>query len=385
MQPLFEKYLNNTITEEEMARLHAYFGTQDNQEELEALLEAHFSGNPNPQSPQIEDKAQILADRTWEKIREHLALPAPPRVRRASWWPAVTIAASLVLVTSIAFYFLKGSAPQATQPVAIQDRDIPPGSSRAELISSSGKVLQLSGAKEEILVSGNSIQYKDGVRVSAADSSETVTLRTPRGGQYRVTLSDGTRVWLNAASSIAYPTQFSGTQRKVELTGEAYFEVAHNPEKPFIVHTETEDIRVLGTSFNVNAYHDEDKTVTTLLTGRVQLSKMASAATAELKPGEQAVLQKGAGSSFELEAVDAELFSAWKDGEFRFKAIPLAEALRQLERWYDLDIDYNGIPEDIRVHASIKRNRKLSTVIHALERITDLKFEIKGRSVKIMQ
>ncbi|MBE5320729.1 FecR domain-containing protein [Pedobacter sp. MR2016-19] len=375
---LFEKYTNNSIDDEELFQLHSFFQTGNNEEQLNTLLQAYFASEVTSDIP--EEKSAEVADLAWIEIQQNIGLRKPTLMGRISWITKVAAAVLIFLSLSVYFILKNDSAGKLASKDYITD--IQPGTNRASLISSKGTVYQLNGEKQEIITENGIVHYKDGTLVENEESDQNLTLTTPKGGQYCVTLSDGTKVWLNAASSLSYPATFSGKERRVELLGEAYFEVHHNASQPFIVSTRGQQIRVLGTSFNVNAYNDDNKTVTTLVNGRVQLSRDGNDEAPQLHPGEQSVL---AGAGFEIAEVDASLFIAWKDGQFRFKATPLTEVMRQVERWYNLDIDYTGIPTDIQIHASISRDKKLSTVLHALEKITDLKFEIKGRSVKLMR
>ncbi|MGQ7854128.1 FecR family protein [Pedobacter sp. WC2501] len=375
---LFEKYISNTINKEELFQLHSFFQTGNNEEQLDSLLQAHFASEVT--SDILDEKSAEVADLAWIEIQQNIGLRKPTLMGRISWITKVA-AAVLVFVSLPVYFILKNDS---AGKLASKDyiTDIQPGTNRASLISSKGTVYQLKGEKQEIITEKGIVRYKDGTLVENEELNQNLTLTTPKGGQYCVTLSDGTKVWLNAASSLSYPATFSGKERRVELVGEAYFEVHHDASQPFIVSTRGQQIRVLGTSFNVNAYQDDNKTVTTLVNGRVQLSRDGNDEAPQLHPGEQSVL---AGAGFEIAKVDASLFVAWKDGQFRFKATPLIEVMRQVERWYNLDIDYTGIPTDIQIHASISKDKKLSTVLHALEKITDLKFDIKGRSVKLMR
>lgn len=378
IEELFKKYNEETITEKELSQLYEFFQLNENQEELDALLTAYFSEEAVA-SPSLAARAVIVKDAAWKGIEQQLGMRPAPKYKRMYWWKGVAAAAGVLLVLSCGFYFYREFSRSSGSQYA--NLDIPPGTNRATLVASNGTVYQLNGAKEEIVVDKGSIHYKDGDILPVKDSVQHVTLNIPRGGQYRVTLSDGTRVWLNAASSLSYPTAFTGKERSVTLKGEAYFEVAHNASQPFIVHTPDEDVKVLGTSFNVNSYNDESGTVTTLATGSVRLDSRGAVQTTELHPGEQAVLNN---TTFNVAAVDVSLYTAWKDGDFRFKATPLTEVMRQIGRWYDLDVDYTSIPADIKVHASIRRDKKLSTVLHALERIGDIKFAVEGKNISII-
>ncbi|MDR6784504.1 transmembrane sensor [Pedobacter africanus] len=379
IQILFRKYIEMTLNREELAQLNDILSREDSQEYFDELMQEHFQSYLK-NTAELELKAQVIQRRAWEKIEKNIPQVQKPK-RYLFGWSRIAAAAALFFIISVTIYFFNQQTSVSTDQY-VHSHDIRPGTSRATLIASNGTRFELDGSKQEIVVDHSSVHYTDGEKLAYAEPGQNITLNTPKGGEYRVVLSDGTKVWLNAASSLSYPTSFTGKERIVKLEGEAYFEVAHNPRHPFIVSTGEQQVKVLGTSFNVNAYQNEHRTVTTLLNGSVQLSSSGAASTTQLHPGEQAIFDR---SGFEVDKVDAALYAAWKDGEFRFKATPLIEALRQVERWYDLEIDYTGIPAGIQIHASISRHKQLSTVLHALEKISDLKFIVKGRRVELMQ
>ena len=376
---LFEKYINNTIDEDELLQLHSFFIMEDNEKRLEILLDEYFASGSKPASA-LHEKSAKVADLAWNEISQIVGSRKLSLKHSISWM--IKIAAAVLVVVSISLYFIRKNSPDTKLASKDYIADVQPGTNRATLTSSRGVVYHLNGAKQEIITDKGSIRYKDGDLVENKELDQNLILSTPRGGQYAVTLSDGTRVWLNAASSLSYPTSFRGKERHVELIGEAYFEVHHDARQPFIVSANGQQVKVLGTSFNINAYKEEHKTVTTLVNGKVQLSRAGNMEAPQLHPGQQSVLEN---AGFKIAEVDVSLFVAWKDGQFRFKATPLTEVMRQIERWYNLDVDYTGIPADIQIHTSISRDKKLSTVIDALEKITDLKFDVKGRSVKLMR
>ena len=254
--------------------------------------------------------------------------------------------------------------------------DIDPGKEQATLTFGNGKVLTLEG--KTVMTDANGITYVDGKKVSTS-MMQYATLSTPRKGQYKAILPDGTHVWLNAESKLIYPTQFNGPDRLVELQGEGYFEVAHNATKPFIVVSGDQRVKVLGTKFNINAYGNEPSILTTLVSGSVELSNTHSKTSIKLKPGQQSRLVLGV---IDVKKVDTEPFIAWTANEFQFKGAQLSEVLRQLERWYDIDVDYKNVPET-KVYGTISRDKKLKSVLYALGEITDLKFKATGRRIEI--
>ena len=203
------------------------------------------------------------------------------------------------------------------------------------------------------------------------------TVSTPRGGQYQIVLSDGSKVWLNAASSIRFPTAFSGSLREVELTGEAYFEVAKNKEKPFQVKVRDMKIAVLGTHFNVKAYEDEAETKTSLLEGSVKIIQGKEAGL--LKPGQQAVINFK-DDKVKIATADMVEVIAWKNGLFRFEGANIETIMREIGRWYDVEIVYAGKVPMRRFEGKINRNAGLSEVLRILE-LSNVKFSIAGKKI----
>jgi len=375
---LFRKQLAGSMTADEQLRLHLLLEEEANQKHFDELLLAYFQEEPTQDTDDFKEANQIK-ELAWQGITAHVKRRELSRSSKL-WSAWLKVAAVLLLMASATIYYIDQYQTASKSPLTVAS--VKPGSNRAVLTSSNGTVYKLNGEKEEIIFDDNAIHYKDGGLIAQESGKEMLTLSTPRGGHYRVTLSDGTKVWLNAASSISYPNDFNTKERKVTLSGEAYFEVAHNAAKPFIVVTKTQSIKVLGTSFNVNAYVDENQTVTTLTTGSVQLKDAKGAISTTLKPGQQATFDN---NIFDVAEVDVSVYDAWREGYFRFKATSLIDAMRQIDRWYDLNIDYTDMPKDVYIHASINRNRSLTSVMNALEKVTNLKFEINGRSVKLMK
>jgi ferric-dicitrate binding protein FerR (iron transport regulator) len=203
------------------------------------------------------------------------------------------------------------------------------------------------------------------------------TIQTPRGGQYQVILPDGTKVWLNAASSLTYPTAFTGGDRAVQLRGEAYFEVAGNKEKPFKVMVGNMQVNVLGTHFNVMAYEDENAIQTTLLEGAVQVTN--GGVSHLLKPGQEGRLDRSS-DAFRLLDVDADEAVAWKNGVFQFGGISIETVMRQIVRWYDVDVEYQGRTNE-HFRGTISRSANASEVFKMLELTGAVHFTIDGKKV----
>lgn len=381
MRNLFLKYLNNTISTEELKTLCHYCQLDENDAEIEVLIKEYFETETSADGLITSSNLEKQKEDSWQCIEKRLKDNTAPKRLTRSFKFKLSIAASALILGSFSFYMVGRLKSDKTKAIELQD--IQSGRQQAKLIVSDGTVYDLNGKNHEVISDKSGIRYKNGDTLAKVTSSKLVTLLTPKGGNYKLTLDDGTRVWLNAQSSLRYPTSFSGgKERIVELKGEAYFEVAHNSKQPFIVNTAIQKVKVLGTSFNINAYANENRTITTLVNGRVQINDKSDHKLQILTPLQQA---SNDGTSVAVENVDTDLYTAWKEGTFRFRSTPLPVALRQIERWYDLEIDYKDIPENIKIHASISRDSNLSTVLHALEKITGLKFNVKGRSVRMMK
>lgn len=298
-------------------------------------------------------------------------------------------AVALVVVTTGYFgmrYFVSGK--DAQNLAAITHKDVAPGKKQAQLVLSDGKTLTLddsshtSWADQQATINKNkgTLTYK-GATTSGYDVLAFNILRVARGGEYDVVLEDGTHVWLNANSSLRYPTHFNTTERMVELTGEAYFEVAKNKNKPFLVkvpaqaNQQEEVIKVLGTHFNVQAYEDEPARTTTLLEGAVQISQGAQQGL--LKPGEQASFTQG--QYLLLPQVDLEDVIAWKNGYFSFNNTGISGIMRQVSRWYDIEVIWKGEKPTKSFSGTLRRNTNLSTVLKVLE--LDGKYRIEGNQL----
>lgn len=294
-------------------------------------------------------------------------------------------AASLILVIGLVFYLI--SKPKSL----LSDRyanDIAPGGNKAILRLSNGKEIVLAGAgigrlADESNVTINksgdgTIAYNADGQVDAVVKGETFNVvETPKGGQFTVGLADGTKITLNAASSLKFPVSFKGKERIVELTGEAYFEVAKNKTHPFIVKTGTESIQVLGTQFNVNNYTDEGSIKTTLLEGSVMIDGKTI-----LKPGEQAVFSA---TGLRVNQVDTELAVAWKNNKFMFERARIQDIMKMVERWYNVQVIYQGeIPKE-EFGGSVSRFDKVSKVLDILELTGNVHFRIEGRRIIVMK
>ncbi len=300
-------------------------------------------------------------------------------------------AAAAVIIMGLFFWFAKTDKKELAQTVVKpieHNNDVLPGGDKAILTLANGTTIVLNDAQDgQLAQQGTTKIIKiDGMIAygTSGQSSEVLynTISTPNGGQYQIALPDGTLVWLNAASSLHFPTAFVGKDRRVEITGEAYFEVAKDASKPFIVAVNKAEIQVLGTHFNVMAYKDEEAVKTTLLEGAVNF--ISGTNSNPLKPGQQAQLLNN-GQTKVLNGVDVEEVIAWKNGLFRFESSDLQTVLRQLARWYDVEMIFRSNNFSEPFHVEISRNTNLSNVLKALQLSGGAKFRIEGKKVIVTQ
>ncbi|OQP61939.1 hypothetical protein A3860_30045 [Niastella vici] len=307
------------------------------------------------------------------------------------------VAAAILIIAlsaSIVYYFIhqkpKKDLPVAVQQKALPVKDLAPGDNKATLQLGDGSVMVLDSANTgEITRQDNTaiIKTEDGAIAYTGTGSQSAIfyniLSTPRGGQYHVTLPDGTGVWLNAASSLRYPTAFKGKTRDVELTGEAYFEVAKAYDKkerlPFIVHVKQMQVEVLGTHFNIMAYDNEKTLNTTLLEGKVKVYKGNKSSL--LSPGQEIQLSDQ-GEFRMIPNADVDLAVAWKNGYTSFKNMDITGIMRQIERWYNVDVEYDGVMPHRTFSGEVPRSAGLSQLLQILQ-ASNISFSIEGRKIKV--
>lgn len=312
-----------------------------------------------------------------------------PFLRPSRWWAA---AAAIILFLGAGAYFLFYNRPQQqiTQQQALRDDDVAPGKTKAVLTLSDGTKITLDSARTgQLAVQGKTTVVNQNGTIAYSGKATPGplynTLTTGRGEQSpSLTLSDGTRVWLNAASSIRFPVAFTGDARNVAVTGEAYFEVARDKAKPFYVKVRDMEVAVLGTHFNVNAYQDEPTIKTTLLEGSVKILPDQPTQQQEgrvLSPGQQSEVASGINR---VKEADVDQVMAWKNGLFNFNHADLPTVLRQLARWYDIDVKFEGNGPTRSFHGKITRDLNLSQVINVLQEV-DVKFRIEGKTLIVKQ
>ncbi|MBT2563740.1 DUF4974 domain-containing protein [Pedobacter sp. ISL-68] len=381
---LIDKYINNLATESEKLLVEEYYNRMEAQEKNELKL----------------NDEELLKAKTYNQIKRKIQEESKYksgsniRLKRQINWKWIGIAAILLVTTGLSFWIYR---IQKKNAVVVTDYAslIKAGVDKAVLTLANGSKVVLDSSENKMIAINNGVGIKkvangllEYVHVTSAhqldETKEEVynKIETPRGGQYKVVLNDGTVVWLNAASSLRYPVEFNGKQRKVELTGEGYFEVAHEKSKPFIVVTNRQEVTVLGTHFNINAYTDEPAVKTTLLEGKVKVFSKINAKQGYLKSGEQAVLS---GQDFNVHQVDIMAETDWKDGRFIFRDEDFASILRKLSRWYNIDVEYNTKSTDnLSFSGQISRSKSLKEVLNILTLTNDVKFKVKERRVTVM-
>lgn len=377
---LFE---SRSWSEEDRRWLLEYLDTQD-QDELRQLMETHFQADAKA-APPNPPEAEHLLTLIHEKIQPKRTQPRLFSLKE-NRWQKLAVAAVLLLIAGKVF--LPASTVKKTrpdQPASIA-HDQPPGRNNALLTLADGRTITLdSAANGGLAQQGNTrviklngqIAYKNTGSGQAGDVPLFNTISTARGNQYELILPDGSKVWLNAASSMRFPTSFTGKERRVEITGEAYFEIAKNPAMPFKIQAGGGEVEVLGTHFNINAYGDEPTVKTTVLEGAVAVKK--ETARQVLERGQQAAFGPQGGITLSKD-VDVALETAWKDGFFWFDNTDIHTLMRQVSRWYDVEVTFKGKIEDDGFTGKIPRNVPLSKLLNVLEQY-ELHFSIEGKKI----
>lgn len=379
MQYLLDRYFQGICTADEKEELARWINESKDDELLKQL-----AGNSWERFQPAEPMPAAVSERIQAAI-----LPAEGKVRRIWSGKWMAAAASLLLIVSAGLFFIKKPGPLQQKPRMAEHtrykNEVPAGGNKAVLVLGDGTVIELdSAANGELTQQGNArvVKLPNGqlaYEMNNDGSGEVMfnTMRTPRGGEYRLQLPDGSKVWLNAASSITYPNIFTGDTRSVEITGEAYFEVAKDAARPFKVQAGNMKVEVLGTHFNVNAYPGEPAIKTTLLEGAVRIQD------AVLKPGQQASL--AATGQFRVQDdVETDEVMAWKNGFFQFNDADMPTVMRQLENWYDITVTYEGRVPQRSFGGAMQRSLPLSKVLNILEE-NNVRFKIEGRNITVMK
>jgi transmembrane sensor len=376
---LLFKYWNNQLTDTEKRELEEWMEQSADRKELfeQFKNEAYLQQTVN--SLQETDKKII-----WNRMAALDPSLGNSKIRRI--WPGLAAAAILIIISTILISRKTETPGKTVTTNAPLQKDVAPGGLNATLTLADGKSIILDSVVTGSLAhQGNTtVLNKNGQLIYSPTTSTGNTdvlyntLTTSRGQTYPLTLSDQSKVWLNAESSIRFPVSFTGNARKVEITGEVYFEVAHNATQPFTVNVKGIDIQVLGTTFNVNAYNNEEVIKTTLIAGSVSITKGNQ--KKQIRPGQQA--QVIANEIKITDNVDVDKITAWKKGLFTFRGDKLGEVMKNIARWYNIEVELEGHAKDVEISGDIYRTSNLSEVLKILSAL-DVECSIEGRKLTL--
>ena len=379
-QSLAKKWLDGSITDEEKRAFAAWYN--DRQDEPVEI----------PESVAVSEEQH--RNRILATIESRIAESGKTRIfplYRAS----VAAAVALFILVLGGYFLLKNrNSPNPAKQELATSTDIAPGGDKATLTLGDGSVIDLETRSDGSIRNEKGLNIRKQQGALIYEVTETLenkvsynTITTPRGGQFRIVLPDGSKVWLNASSSLQYPTQFDGKVRNVKLFGEAYFEIAKlrsdkGKPMPFLINvSDREKVEVLGTHFNIMAYSDEQVIRTTLLEGSVRVSKSGTGHTRLLRPGQQSVSSSSKGFEIRNDIDPAESIS-WKNGQILFKDANIRSIMRQIARWYDVDIKYEGEVPDRLFNGGISRSSNLSSVLKVLE-LNDIHFKVEKKTITV--
>jgi len=368
--------------------------------DAEKLIEKYKQGNCSPDEKLlIENWFHHLGENDSSEFTEDELIEARRRLNanmldltevsssNIVWKKYLSAAAILIFISASVYLFQQKSSNDLTKEVKELIHDIQPGSNKATLTLSDGKKISLSDLENGEIAEQQGIKIiksSDGQLVytlnnSQVNSESTAynTIETPMGGQYQINLPDGSKVWLNSGSSLRYPIKFNSLERNIEISGEAYFEIAKKEGIPFKVKVGEQEVEVLGTHFNIMAYTDEASINTTLVEGSVKVSNGKKSKI--IIPGQQSRLKNG---EIEVHSVDIDEVIAWKDGFFVFKNEDIKSMMRKISRWYDVEVVYQGDIEDKSFGGKISRSRNISEVLEILESTGSIHFEVITENLK---
>ena len=399
------------MTADELLRFREEAARPENRAELGRLIALWINQEfPSPQ-PEGLDVDALYLELTRNKNIPVATGPAASLRPRVGPEPAghstrkilflSSVAAACLLLFALNFFLLGGNSTQKMLPPIAAKAKVPvitPAGDRAVLTLADGSHILLDSAANGQLASqgntqvvklaGGQLAYRSGPGAGAGSGAGSGPgtpapllyneIATPRGGYYQLILPDGSKVWLDAASSLRYPTAFGGKERSVELTGEAYFDIAPKTDQPFLITTQGMTVQVLGTEFNLMAYSDEDAVRTTLVSGSLRVVRGND--RQQIRPGEQASWSHG-GNAWQLSNPDLREVLAWKQGEFRFQNLPIAAIMRQIARWYDVDIEFRGPQPASEFNGVISRKKAVTDLLTVLEQTDEVHFTLQGRKI----
>jgi len=375
---ILEKYYRNECSAEEVRLLMGHFNTASEQDLMNYIMKG-FELEKREMNYDGADKETLDAvyRNLEERIRQAKADNTIATARRPLWPRYIGAAAAVAAIVFGIWFYSSRSSEGSDAARDLYANDIAPGHNGATLTLANGKTVNLSNDKSGVVMRNKTLTYDDGSLVQySSGANENITITTVKGQTYSFTWTDGTKVWLNSASKLEFlPDSGNKTQRIVKLSGEVDFEVAKNKARPFIVLAGKQRIEVLGTHFNVKAYTDEPAIMTTLLEGSVRINGTGNEVL--LKPNQQAT---NSGAAIKVEAVNAADAIAWKSGRFAFNRASLEAVLREMGRWYNVDIQYpDGLPDE-QFTGNINRNNTLAQALDILK-FMKVKFEIQGRTI----
>ncbi len=396
---LLKKYLSGKASPAEEKKVEAWYEEAGQHAAGQSHAGQSYAGQPpadhQPAEPAAADNLLEVKEAIFSRLKERMDQDAKviPLHRRP--WAKIAAAAMIILAAGAGIYSLPGSPPQPAQPNVIaqtKPADIAaPETSRARIVLSTGETVLLDDAGNGIVATDGNATIKKAangqllyeLQGDAATAAVRInTIVNPRNSKViHLRLADGSMVWLNCESSLKFPAAFAADSRNVEISGEAYFEVAKDAARPFIVKTAGtgREVRVLGTHFNINDYNDEETASVTLLEGSVQYSNGKT--SLRLQPGQQAATAPN-GDLYLQKEVDVEAIMAWKNGFFNFSSLTLPEIMRQLERWYDIETAYEGKMPAKRFSGIVSRTNNISDVLKIME-MAGMKFRIEGKKVVV--
>lgn len=387
---LFHRYFDKTATGQERDELMRLINDPDSEAKIALLMEEmYLLDSPAVEDPFVEGTREKILDAVLGRNSTgSIADRVVPIIRSRFLWIRYVAAIAIFLCLSIGLYVYINRGSSEQFGLTRYGNDVKPGGNKAILTLSNGTKIVLNDAKDGTLAQqGNAsvvklangeLAYKQGGSSDGAPVYNTMS--TPRGGQYKLQLPDGTTVMLNAESSITYPIEFTGKERGVTISGEAYFEVAKNKNMPFRVHFGNQTVEVLGTHFNISAYKDQPAFKTTLLEGSVKISEGKE--NQLLVPGQQAVYEPGS-HKFNVKPVDTDDILAWKNGLFLFDNTEIDNVMLQLARWYNIEVFYKGPKPTLNFTGEIRKDSNLSRVFKILESTGGAKFTINGNIVTV--
>jgi transmembrane sensor len=380
---LLNLYLNDKCSARELAEFYVLVDDPANNMELSDLLDDAINTSTDEKQLSVNQESELL-----QYIFEYKEIAAPGYKPVRGWdYRSWSAAAALFLTLCTGLYYFKSKGPEQQREQAAAEISV--GGNKAILTLADGRVIDLQFAHRGKLteVSGVKIsktaegQLLYQISDASLVKSSLNTMSTPRGGQYMLSLPDGTKVWLNSASSLKFPTTFSGlNERQVQLTGEAYFEVA-KLKTPFVVSTDKQRVEVLGTHFNINAYLDEGHTKTTLLEGSIRVSALKTGEVMMLRPGQESLLTP---TGLSVQNADIDKNTDWKNGIFMFKNESLEEIMRKISRWYDVTVVYEqAAPRQETFSGIVSRYDNVNKVLRRLELTGEVSFKIQGKKIVV--